>query len=168
MKRVFILRHAKSSWSNPNLKDYDRPLKKRGKEDAKLIGEFLKKSQIKIDKIISSGAKRAKKTAKKVAKELGVEKIFIDDSLYMCGVEDILKVIQNSDDSLSSILIVSHNLAVSDFIYNFIPESKFEWIPTAGLVGLEFEVESFREIDFSKSLKPLFYVTPKMLKEIIS
>ncbi len=163
MKRVYILRHAKSSWDNPVLKDYDRPLKKRGKKDAKLIGEYLKEQNIKIDKIISSGAKRAKKTAKKVAKELNLE-VEIDDKLYMCEIDNILDVIQEIDDTLESILIVSHNLAVSNFVYHFIPKRDFEWIPTAGLVGIEFDVNSFKEINFSLKPNLLLFITPKMLK----
>ena len=71
MKTVLILRHAKSSWNDPLLSDHDRPLNKRGKRDAPYIGEFLKRRQLVPDLILSSTAKRARKTAQAVAKASG-------------------------------------------------------------------------------------------------
>ena len=64
MRELFIMRHAKSSWDDPTLSDFERPLNRRGKEDAPLMGEHLKRLGIKPDLIVSSPAKRAKKTAK--------------------------------------------------------------------------------------------------------
>lgn len=74
MRELYILRHAKSSWDDLTLADFDRPLNSRGREDAPLMGRHLAKLEIKPDLILSSPAKRAKKTAKIVAKELAYEK----------------------------------------------------------------------------------------------
>jgi phosphohistidine phosphatase len=68
MKTILLLRHAKSSWEDPDLPDYDRPLNKRGKNDAPRMGKLLKDKDIIPDLIISSTAARAKKTAELVAK----------------------------------------------------------------------------------------------------
>ncbi len=67
MKSVYLMRHAKSSWKNP-LSDLERPLNGRGKKASKRVGRHLKKRGVKIDKIVSSGAKRAYETAKRVQK----------------------------------------------------------------------------------------------------
>ena len=68
MKKLYILRHAKSDWSDPNLDDFDRGLKKRGKNDIKLISNWLKEQGIQPNIIISSPAKRAKKNFKSFEK----------------------------------------------------------------------------------------------------
>jgi phosphohistidine phosphatase len=65
MKILYLLRHAKSSWSNPELTDFQRPLNKQGKKDAPMMGKILANKGVKIDLLISSPAERAKKTAKK-------------------------------------------------------------------------------------------------------
>jgi bisphosphoglycerate-dependent phosphoglycerate mutase len=83
MKSVLILRHAKSSWTHPELNDHDRPLNKRGKRDAPLIGELLKNEHLIPEFIISSNAKRADSTAKIVAKAAGYKgEIALNQSLY--------------------------------------------------------------------------------------
>ena len=71
MKTLLILRHAKSSWDNLNHSDYDRPLNKRGKRDAPRMGEHIRQQEIVPDLILTSSAKRARKTATKVAKACG-------------------------------------------------------------------------------------------------
>ena len=84
MKTLLILRHAKSSWNNLDLPDYDRPLNKRGKRDAPRMGDFLRHQDLVPDLIISSTAKRAKKTAKLFAKAVGYkEKISLETSFIM-------------------------------------------------------------------------------------
>ncbi|HID69647.1 MAG TPA: hypothetical protein EYP35_04115 [Desulfobacterales bacterium] len=70
MKHLLICRHAKSSWKDPSLADFDRPLNKRGKRDAPQMGKMLVSHGIFPDLIVSSPAKRAKKTALRLAKEL--------------------------------------------------------------------------------------------------
>ena len=71
MKTLLILRHAKSSWNYPELSDYDRPLNKRGKRDAPRMGKFLREQKLTPDRILTSSAKRARRTASKVAKACG-------------------------------------------------------------------------------------------------
>ena len=84
MKTVILVRHAKSSWKDSSLKDYDRPLNKRGKRDAPFMGKKIREREILPDLILSSPAKRARKTAIRVAEEIGYpkEKIQYDDKMY--------------------------------------------------------------------------------------
>ena len=81
MKSILILRHAKSSWKHPDVNDHDRPLNKRGKRDAPYMGELLRDKHLVPDFIISSTAKRARSTAKAVAKAAGY-KLTLNQSLY--------------------------------------------------------------------------------------
>ena len=87
MKKLYLARHAKSSWKNPDLDDYDRPLNKRGIRDAPFIGKKLKEKNILPDLIISSPAIRAITTAKELAAQMGYpeENIILDENIYEAG-----------------------------------------------------------------------------------
>jgi phosphohistidine phosphatase len=74
MKTVLIVRHAKSSWSNVDLVDFDRPLNERGKKDAPMMAERMIQKKIKLDAIISSPARRARKTAEAFCEVYGIKK----------------------------------------------------------------------------------------------
>ena len=89
---LLLVRHAKSSWANPNLSDFDRPLNKRGKHNAPLMGKRINGYEMQIDTIISSPARRAKETAKLIGKEVDLVDTFINDSrykIYIYGKKDI-------------------------------------------------------------------------------
>ena len=92
MKSVLILRHAKSSWKHPDLPDHDRPLNKRGKRDAPLMGRLLKKGRSCPRHHHNSTAIRARSTAEAVAKASGYKgEIILNKSLYAAGPEAYLK-----------------------------------------------------------------------------
>jgi phosphohistidine phosphatase len=111
MKWVLLLRHAKSSWKNPDLADHDRPLNKRGKHDAPLMGRLLKREDI----IISSTATRARATAEAVAKAYKGE-IVLNKSLYAAGPEAYLGVIHDLSDEGVRVLIFGHNPGLEELV----------------------------------------------------
>src|SRR5947199_872234 len=96
MKTLFLIRHAKSSWTDPALPDKDRPLGNRGRRDAPKMGKRLAKRDVKPDLILSSPARRALKTAEIIAKKLDYKRknIVVEDRLYSGAVHDLLNVIQ--------------------------------------------------------------------------
>src|SRR6266496_5933668 len=99
MKSVLVLRHAKSSWKHPELADHDRPLNKRGKRDAPLIGRLLKKEDLVPESIISSTAIRARATAEAVAKASSYKgEIVLNKSLYAAGPEAYLDAMHDVSD----------------------------------------------------------------------
>ncbi len=165
MKRLYLMRHAKSSWKDETLKDYERPLNKRGKRDAPFMGKVLKKKGVSPDVIISSFAKRAYKTAKKVAKELGVEKerIIKDRKLYLIGFAEFLDYVKNLDDGYESVLIVGHNPGISE-LFSYLSGKESLSMPTAAVGGVEFKSDRWRDIDESKR-KVLFFEYPKKFTE---
>jgi len=163
MKIIYFLRHAKSSWKKPVI-DYDRGLKKRGKRDAKLIADYLSTYLEKPQIIISSGAKRALKTAKIVAKSWGVDDIIVDDRLYDSSIDEYLGVIRELDNRYDSVMIVGHNPVISDTVVKLTNNNKFDWLPTSAVAVVECESNRWSDIDRCKST---LYITPKELKKYI-
>jgi len=161
MKTLYLVRHAKSSWKNPELNDLDRPLNARGKTDAPKMGKLLKKLGEQPDLIISSPAKRAARTASKIAREIGypVKKIVKEDKLYMAGHEDFFGVISKVKKSVGKLMIVSHNFGLTIFA-NFITGSDLVNIPTAGIVRIDFDINKWKEIKDTTG-KLIFFEYPK-------
>tara|TARA_B100001063_G_scaffold242267_1_gene270620 strand:+ start:4407 stop:4901 length:495 start_codon:yes stop_codon:yes gene_type:complete len=111
MKQIYILRHAKSSWENTKLSDFDRPLSKRGINDAVKLGKFIAAKNIRVHTVICSSAERTKDTFDLISKELdfSIEKAIYTDDLYYGEYNKIIETIRNLDENNSSILIVGHN-----------------------------------------------------------
>ena len=111
MKEIYVLRHAKSSWDNSNLSDFERPLADRGISDAKKMSKFLKDMNIKIDKVLCSNAIRAKETFDLTADGFNfeIDKATYSDKLYFGDTTTIIQDLRELDESLNNILIVGHN-----------------------------------------------------------
>ncbi len=137
MKTLTLVRHAKSSWKDTSLRDRDRPLNKRGKRDAPIMGKRLHGHGIRPSLIVSSPANRAWTTAKIIAKELSYPLEFLqrDDNLYLASVDRILDVIVAQDEGFNSLMIVGHNPGFTDFA-NFLSPGLTHNLPTAGVVSV--------------------------------
>lgn len=157
MKRLYLVRHAKSSWNHPDLDDIDRPLNKRGKRDAPFMGQRLKKHGICPDLIISSPAKRALKTAKIIAEEIGYPKkrISVHKSLYLQGTKAILKVIQHIDDAHESAMLFGHNPDFTELAEQ-LSDYQVDNIPTCGIFCIDFNVDSWQGVDEAKAVFAFF------------
>ncbi len=159
MNKIILLRHAKSSWKDTSLDDFDRPLNKRGKHDAPLMADKLAKHKIKIDLIISSPAKRTTETAKIFAKTLEYNsEIIFDDKLYEASYKEILEVINFVKDKYQNVIIVCHNPGITN-LANYLSDNFIDNIPTCGVVGLSTYI-SWKNIDES-GCSFLFYDYPK-------
>lgn len=147
MKRLYLVRHAKSSWKDPDLSDFDRPLNKRGKRDAPLVGEYLKHHQAAPELIITSPAKRALKTAKIIAQELGLspKNIVTDESIYLADVPALVTAIHQIEDSLKTVMLFGHNPGLT-MLANFLTGQEVENIPTCGVFCIDFRAKSWREV----------------------
>jgi len=163
-KTVYLMRHAKSSWKKP-VSDRERPLNKRGKRAAFLIGEALSEKEVKIDRVFSSTARRARSTAKRVLRAMNrpVELLTLDPALYQTDAKKLLERIKELEDRFDSVLIIGHNPAISDTAVLLSGESRFDWLPTAGVVGIRFEVESWRRIAPGEG-KAVLELFPKRLR----
>ncbi len=137
MKILTLVRHAKSSWSNPKLGDRQRPLNKRGKRDAPEMGRRIVKHGIRPSLIISSPATRAWTTAKIIAKEISypIEFLQREDALYHASLDGFLEVVSEQDNEFNSIMVVGHNPGLTDFA-NFLSPGLTHNVPTAGVVSV--------------------------------
>ena len=117
-RELWVLRHAKSSWADPTLDDFQRPLKKRGKSAAETMGDFMARENLIPDLVLSSGAKRAKQTTRRVCRVLGVKAniIFFENQLYHGGVSDALNLLNNVPDGIQRVLLVGHNPTLEDLV----------------------------------------------------
>ena len=144
MKELFIIRHAKSSWSNSQLRDFDRPLNERGKAAAPDMGERLMKAGITPDVIISSPANRAITTARLIARKFENKiKIIEESELYHASTFLLLKIINRLPDKFEKVFLVGHNPGLTDFA-EYLSNEQFGNLPTTAVVGIRFEIDSWK------------------------
>jgi phosphohistidine phosphatase len=161
MKKIYLIRHAKSSWKDEILDDFLRPLNKRGKRDAEFMGKRLKMFDVYPDAIIASSAKRSEKTAKALAKalEFDKKKIIYTKSLYESSFETFFSLIHRLDDTYKEVFIVAHNPAITE-VGERLSGAILSNIPTCAIVCLSFDVNHFRDIE-EESGHILFFDYPK-------
>ena len=148
MKTLYLMRHAKSSWSFDDLTDKERPLNDRGREDAPVMGQALARRSIKLDLLVSSPAVRALSTAALVAHELGYppNRIEVIDGIYRAEVLDMLAIVRGLPDAAESVLLLGHNNTITDFA-NLLSPSQLNEMPTAAIVCLKFSCDHWAEVD---------------------
>lgn len=142
MKRLYLIRHAKSSWSNPDLDDFARPLNKRGKLDCPEMAARLGKAGILPDLIIASPAKRAKKTAICMAKGTGYSKnkISYDGELYLGSLAYHLRLMDELFCKVDILFLVGHNHTMTE-LCEYLTGRHLGNVPTCGIVGVEYSKE---------------------------
>jgi len=160
-KILFLVRHAKSSWSDPSLADRDRPLNQRGRKSASDMGRRLAKEEHRPDLIISSPANRAFSTARKIAKELAYDDsgIITDESLYFAGTGSMLKLLEGLDDRYQKVMIVGHNPAMTSLL-NILCDTQVDNMPTGAIAVIEFDMACWSELDMTNA-NLLAYDFPK-------
>ena len=162
MKYLLVLRHAKSSWKDEALGDFDRPLNNRGKRDAPRMGRLLADMDLIPDLIITSGAKRAKSTAKAAADSSGYEgEIDVRSQLYMAMPDDYFAVLNEVPDSNERVMVVGHNPGVEELLEQL--TGIWERMPTAALAHLGLDIESWQGVDFDTTAKLIGVWRPKEL-----
>jgi len=143
-KTLFLIRHAKSSWDNPSLSDFERPLNERGKKDAPAMAKKMSAKKIRIDAFVSSPAKRAKQTCKQFAKEFDLKKknIVFEPRLYEAGEENFSEVVKSLKNKWDSVAIVSHNPGITSFA-NSLTETHIDDMPTCSVLGIKINTEKW-------------------------
>ena len=157
MKTVVIVRHGKSSWDDPLLSDHERPLAKRGMQDAPVMGARLADWGPPVDRVISSSAARALVTAELVTGEMGLpwDEIQVEDDLYHATEFEILELIQEQDDYLDGLMLFGHNPGMT-YLVNDLSDLDLENLPTCGVVILQFDVEHWSDIGDALASKAEF------------
>lgn len=146
MKRLILVRHAKSSWKNAALADVDRPLNNRGKRDAPRMGNFLAGREISPDIVLASPARRARKTARLLAAQIPgtAERILFDPALYEASADILLHRIRTLDDSWQHVMLVAHNPGLTDFA-NRLTGIGVDNIPTCGILVADLYLDFWAE-----------------------
>ena len=162
MKTLLILRHAKSSWNYPNLSDYNRPLNARGKRAAPRMGEHLREQGLIPDRILTSSAKRARKTANKVAKACGYTgKVKKLDAFYDSVAGVYYETLQALPDKHQRVMVVGHNPTMEQLIYSLTGE--FRQMPTAALAHIELPIQNWEALNLDTEGTLVNLWTPKTL-----
>ena len=162
MKTLLLLRHAKSSRDDPGLPDFDRPLNDRGKDDAKLMGRYLPEQKFVVDCVVSSPAKRARRTAEIFLKAADVSlDPILDDRIYEAGRQQLLTVVSEIDPSHNIVLLIGHNPGFEDLLESL--TGQYAGLPTAALAVIDLNIDQWRDLR-PQSGKLRGLVTPKELK----
>jgi len=148
MKTLLVQRHAKSSWKHPELSDHDRPLNKRGKRDAPRMGRLVAAQGLRPDVIVSSTARRARRTAEEVARHAGCEGVVqLDRRLYLASPDEIVDVVRGVAGSARRVMVVGHNPGLEDLVARL--AGRHETLPTAALAALRLSIRSWAELTAS-------------------
>jgi phosphohistidine phosphatase len=162
MKKLYLVRHAKSSWDDYLLTDKKRPLSERGKRDAPAMAGMLRDKDPDLEYIVSSPAKRALETAKifRKAFNLSKERMDKDSRLYLASPSTIVEVIQSVDDQYQSLAIFGHNPGMTDFLNRF-SAAAIDNIPTCGVARIDIDIDFWKKFSFESGKLVAFYY-PKM------
>lgn len=147
MKTLMLLRHAKSSWKDESLEDHERPLNKRGKKTAPVMGHLIRDQGLVPELIVSSTAVRARKTAEAAAHACGYPgEVSLSEDLYLATAGEILRYAQErTEETLSRVLLVGHNPGMEELVN--VLTGKRERFPTAALAVLELDIDSWRKLE---------------------
>ncbi len=168
MKRLYLLRHAKSSWSDESLPDHERALAPRGRRAAKLMARHLQKERIQPALVLCSSSVRTRETLARIGKALRDDvPVAVEDGLYGAGAEELLERLRVLPADLPSVLLIGHNPGMHDLALALAwsgaelarLEEKF---PTAALATLAFDFETWAELE-PGSGELVGYVVPREL-----
>jgi phosphohistidine phosphatase len=163
--RLYLLRHAKSSWDDAQLGDHDRPLAKRGRKAAKLLRDHVSEAGIDPDLVLCSSATRAVETLEGIRKGLGDARVEIESGLYGAGTETLLRRLQALPEEIGDAMLIGHNPPIETLAEELAGEggdaeagarlaAKY---PTGGLATLSFD-GPWSELDWEGAQLDAFVV----------
>jgi phosphohistidine phosphatase len=163
MRTLYLLRHAKSSWSDASIRDFDRPLKDRGRKAAERVGKRLASEKLKTPLVICSPAVRARETAEIVLKSARLKtEVRFDEHIYEASLRDLLQVVSEIPDEKRVAILVGHNPGFEELLAFLTGEGR--QMPTCALAKIKLEVGSWQEVKAGEgSLE--WFITPKELPE---
>ncbi len=145
MKTLILMRHAKSSWKHPELKDHERGLNKRGKKEAPQMGILLKDNELVPQRILTSTAERSRMTAQAVVEAMHYTgDVSYLDALYMAEPEIYLELLSLMPDDVERILVIGHNPGLEGLLQ--ILSGRVESLPTSAVAYLSLPIRSWKEV----------------------
>ena len=166
MRRLILMRHAKSSWAEPGLRDLDRPLNKRGRRAAGLIGRWLDKKGYLPDQALVSSARRTTETWASIVAVAGPGETRHLPELYHAGPETMLEIVRRAPD-VPCLLVLGHQPGIAAFAARLLAEAPanadFARYPTAATTVVDFDVAGWPEVDWGTG-RIVDFVTPRSLE----
>jgi phosphohistidine phosphatase len=164
MKRLILMRHAKSSWGDEGLADFDRPLNDRGLRDAPRMGRHLRAQKLRPDLVVSSPAERARKTAALVAEaaRLQTGRVRHDERIYEADAARLLEVVSQIEEDAEEVLLVGHNPGMEQLLQLLTGESRR--MTTAALALVTLDIEKWNKAR-ERSGRLEWHVRPKELQD---
>jgi phosphohistidine phosphatase len=163
MKTLLLLRHAKSSWNDSGLQDFDRPLNGRGRKAAEAIGRFIRKQRVAPDLLLSSPALRARETIETIMKTAKLQsELRFDQRIYEAGPLRLLEVVSQIEEDRSTVLLVGHNPGMEELLQ--LLTGSTEHMATATLAKIDFKAASWSKVLEEKGSLD-WIVKPKELAE---
>lgn len=164
-KTLYLLRHAKSDWSLPGQKDFDRDLNVRGYSDAPRMGHIMHEKGVKPDVIISSPAKRAALTAESFAERLDydTDNIVYEEEVYEASPRTLFQLISSLDNKYDSVMLVGHNPTFTH-IAEYLTGEEIGNMPTCSVVNIYFDIDNWQEVS-AKSGKLEWFEYPKKYEQ---
>jgi len=161
MLQLTLIRHAKSSWKDTNLSDFDRPLNKRGLDNAPLMGKVMRKHGLGFERMIASPARRAITTASLLARKLGypVDAIETREELYAASRAQLLDCIHSLDSGDRRVALVGHNPGLTE-LCNYLCGETIANLPTCAVAVIEFEMDDWQAV-FRNSGRLALYEYPR-------
>jgi phosphohistidine phosphatase len=146
LKTLFLVRHAKSSWSDATLADRERPLAKRGRRAARRMGRRLAERKARPDLMISSPALRALKTARLMARKLQHprRRIQVDDTLYAATLAAVLRRVRDLDERYARVMLFGHNPQIAQLVRHF--SRRITPMPTCAVACFTFAADAWSDV----------------------
>ncbi len=172
LKSLTILRHAKSGWDAPVERDFDRPINPRGRRGAELIGQYLKKQALPVDRIVASPAVRVTETLDifQPAADLDALEPHWDRRIYLASAATLIEVLRDTGRDAEHLLIAGHNPGLEDLALMLVPESANDplraeieaKLPTSALVRMEIDIDDWHRLDIGMA-RIVAFVRPRDL-----
>ena len=145
MKKLILLRHAKSSWDDLDMADIDRPLNKRGRKAAPLMGKELRKREVTPDLVLCSPAKRTRETHSLFAESAKLSsQVEFCREIYEASSRDLLGLLRRQDSKLACILVIGHNPGMESLLYEL--TGKDELFPTAAMACINTDLKQWEDL----------------------
>jgi phosphohistidine phosphatase len=151
VKRLFLLRHAKSAWDDPTLRDRDRPLAPRGRKAARRMGRWARKHDVRPQLVVCSSAVRARETLRRMLPGLGEPEVWIEVTLYAASADTLLDRVHALPDEVDDAMLVGHNPGVMDLVLllaapGALRERASDNVPTGALAVLDVDVPRWPDV----------------------
>jgi len=164
MKTLILMRHAKSSWKDHEISDFERPLKKRGKKDAQAIAKLLVEKELLPQKLVASSAKRARRTAEIIIEDTKAScPVEYLDQLYMAEVPVYFDLLKSLPDDLERVMIIGHNPGLEGLVQ--VLSNQIESLPAGAMALISVPVKSWKDLDSETKSDLIDLFKPKHEKE---